>query len=344
MIGMKVLRSPQLPPAILEHAHHARELTLSGDSLNNEPQSVSRNINTLLDRLDAEKVTALTLKMCMFAAEESGPQSGIFQTMLRFPSLQKLHLSRTIETDCGSWKSSNFPKTLTQLSVYTCDVSEEFFQTILDSNPNISSLCVDQCNLVSSDILVKSKPRNLKSLSSSSYQYGVYTSRFDITLLGCLQKLENLELYSMRIKPSPLSDLWEGLTNIIKLDLHGLDISSQCFSGISVLLNLKELAVTSCRQITSNCFVTAVSLLEKLKFLRFDVELFEDVIEEDQLGGDLSITVAHLNKMPSLSMVKIYGNHTYHCSRILRCFVGEWKKWTVSLDYEWNYVLHKNKL
>jgi len=244
-IRMKDLLSQQLPQALLAHLHHTLELTLFGTASHNWSKDVNHNVKCLLEAVHVEKVTTLRLNTCKFAANDTGPCLPMSQLMLRLQSLRKLELCSTHEVEhCGTWNNSNAPETLTQLSIYESNVSELFLRTILGSNPSLSALTVDHSETFSNDSLIElGKSRNLASLALSQLGNGDDSSSFDITPLGCLQKLETLELCFLKIKPGPLVELWEGLSNLTKLDLIDLNISNTAFSGISALLNLKDFVV-----------------------------------------------------------------------------------------------------
>merc|ERR1711962_1642636 len=165
---------------------------------------------------------------------------------LPLPSLKRLELISTNECydhedDCVTWNISHVPKTLMQLSICGSEFSVQFFRTLLYGNPSLSTLIVDQYETFSNDSLIEiGKSSNLTSLSLSRLGDEYHPSSFDITPLRFLQKLETLELQEMIIQPGALLELWEGLTNLTRLELIRVNISDQGFSNICALRNLIE--------------------------------------------------------------------------------------------------------
>ena len=224
------------------------------------------------------------------------------------------------------------------MTIIDCNVSQLFFQTILDNNPHLTSVRLSMSDvstspLTNGSLINISKVRNLRRLTL--FDFGINDSNLDLVCLGSKEKLDYLCLGYLSIREGPLFKLWDGLVMLTTLLLTDLAMLDEGFAGICGLQNLKHLEI-SCLEITGGCFVSTVSSLNVLEKLSFDVELFPDVYDQ----GALSLAVAPLNEIRSLRRLNFPVRDG--SSRILRSLCWKVKKWIVTAGTD-HYSLHRGE-
>jgi len=325
-ITKKHLLSAHLDPTILMNLQHTQKLSLVtklDHSIHTDCIRYGFNMSRVLNAINPMKLHTLTLKgVC---------GDSLLYSMKDLVSLQNLQLHHIENVEASSWNHACLPAGLKMLGVVSCSVSNEFIQAVVRRCKVLESLFIFECNkLTEASLVALREAMNLRFLGI--YKMGSPGYKLDVSPLVDIPNLEDLRINGVGMADNSFAFLLKECSTLTGLEIVDLEITAQEFHGIHKLQNLTEISVQQCPAIKGLTFMAAISSLEELETISFDVEMFSGIAIPNNIRGILS----PLNGIASLETINIsydQGKYADTCLQIVASLCwGEEAKWKIKVN------------